>query len=361
MENQSSLNELLGINTPEYKTFLVAGPCSVESEEQVMETAKGLAECKVNVLRGGVWKPRTRPGSFEGLGMEALKWLKQAGDAVNLPVAVEVANAEHVEMCLKLDIDVLWIGARTTTNPFSVQTLADSLKGVDKPIMIKNPISPDVELWIGAIERIRNAGISKIVAIHRGFASHKKSAFRNIPNWRIPIELKREMGDIPIICDPSHICGNRDLLLTVSQEAIDLLFNGLMIEVHTDPDKALSDSKQQLTPTGYKDLVDSLKVKKRFSDDKEFFEHINDLRKDIDKLDNDLIDLLANRMNIARQIGSYKRLADVANYQPDRWDEIIRSRTKTAADKNLSENFMLRVYQLIHEESLRQQEPGMPG
>ncbi len=341
---------------PIQKTFLIAGPCSVESEEQIMQTALGLADCGVNVLRGGVWKPRTRPGSFEGVGVEALPWIKNAGKEANLPVAVEVANPEHVEECLKHDIDILWIGARTTTNPFSVQILADSLKGVDIPVMIKNPISPDVELWIGAFERLNNAGITKLIGIHRGFASHRKTAYRNVPNWRIPIELKRRIEGITVICDPSHICGNVELLQSVAQEAMDLLFNGLMIEVHNDPGSALSDAKQQITPQSYRTMIEKLKVKKPFSDDKEFFQHLGDLRKEIDGVDNNLINLLAQRMHLSRQIGTVKRNLDVSNFQPDRWDEIVKSRTKAGVDKNLSEEFVLRIYQYIHEESIRQQE-----
>lgn len=352
MHSSLNIRELLNGN----KTFLIAGPCSVESEEQIMQTAQELAQHEVNVLRGGVWKPRTRPGSFEGVGIKALKWLKNAGSAANIPVTVEVAAPEHVEECLKHEIDILWIGARTTTNPFSVQTLAESLEGVDIPIMVKNPISPDIELWIGALERLYNAGISKLIAVHRGFSSHKKTAYRNVPNWRIPIELRRTIKNIPIICDPSHICGNVELLQSVSQEAMDLLFDGLMIEVHYNPESALSDAKQQLTPAAYGELVRSLKVKKPYTDDEEYFQHINDLRKEIDGIDSKLIDLLANRMQLSRQIGTYKRGVDVSNYQPERWSEIIKSRTKAAVDKNLSEEFILRIYQYIHEESLRHQE-----
>ncbi len=341
------------------KTFLIAGPCSVESEEQIMKTALALADKNVNVLRGGVWKPRTRPGSFEGVGNEALQWLKNAGNEAHLPVAVEVATPDHVEKSLTCGIDILWIGARTTTNPFSVQNLADALKGVDIPVMIKNPISPDVELWIGAFERIYNAGIKQLIAVHRGFASHKKTAYRNVPNWRLPIELKRNLPGISVVCDPSHICGNTELLQSVAQEAMDFLFDGLMIEVHDNPGSALSDAKQQITPQEFHTLVEKLKVKKPYTDDAEFYEHLNNLRKDIDAVDYQIIELIGKRMNLSRQIGTYKRSMDVSNFQPARWDEVIKSRTKAGVDKNLSEEFILRMYQYIHEESLRHQE-NMP-
>ncbi len=338
------------------KTFIIAGPCSVESEEQIMQTAAGLADKGIQVLRGGIWKPRTRPGSFEGMGIEALQWLKDAGNEYNLPVAVEVATPEHVEQCMKHGIDIIWIGARTTTNPFSVQILADSLKGVDIPILIKNPISPDIELWLGAFERVYNAGIKTLVAVHRGFTSHRKTAYRNVPNWRVPIELKGRIKGIPLLCDPSHISGKTELLQSVAQEAMDLLFDGIMIEVHNNPKAALSDAKQQITPQAFGELISSLKVKKPFSDDKEFYQHLSDLRKEIDRVDDKLIDLLAQRMHLSRQIGTVKRNLDVSNFQPGRWEEIVKSRTKAGVKKNLSAEFVLRIYQFIHEESIRQQE-----
>lgn len=352
MESNLKIRELLKGN----KTFLIAGPCSVESEEQITQTVKGLANYEVNVIRGGVWKPRTRPGSFEGIGVDGLKWLKNAGLEANIPVTVEVAIPEHIEQCLKHEIDILWIGARTTTNPFSVQILAESLKGVDIPVMVKNPMSPDIDLWIGAFERLYNAGITKLMAIHRGFSSHKKTAYRNAPNWRIPIEFRRTIKNIPIICDPSHICGDTNLLQSISQEAMDLLFDGLMIEVHSNPEEALSDAKQQITPEKYGELVQKLRVKKPYTDDKDFFNYISEIRKEIDGVDNKIIDLLAKRMNLSRQIGTFKKGADVSHYQPDRWNEIIKSRTKTGAEKKLSEDFVYRIYQYIHEESIRQQE-----
>jgi chorismate mutase len=341
------------------KTFLVAGPCSVESEEQIMQTARELAEYPVNVIRGGIWKPRTRPGLFEGVGVDGLKWLKDAGSAINIPVTVEVAMPEHIEEALKHGIDILWIGARTTTNPFSMQILAEALQGVDIPVMVKNPMSPDIDLWIGAFERLYNCGVSKLIAVHRGFSSHKKTVYRNAPNWRIPIEFRRTMKSIPLLCDPSHICGNTTLLQSIAQEAMDLLFDGLMIEVHVDPKEALSDAKQQITPSEYGTLIEKLRVKKPYTDDEDFFKLISEIRKEIDDVDSKIIDLMANRMNLSRQIGTFKKGADVSHFQPDRWNEIVKSRTKAGAEKNLSEDFIYRIYQYIHEESIRQQE-GMP-
>ncbi|MFW6129001.1 MAG: bifunctional 3-deoxy-7-phosphoheptulonate synthase/chorismate mutase type II [Candidatus Aminicenantaceae bacterium] len=357
MNSYKSIHDILKIKSPQYKTFLIAGPCSVESEEQIMQTAFKLSKYEVNVLRGGIWKPRTRPSSFQGMGIQALPWLKNAGKEANIPVCVEVAKPDHVEQSLKYDIDILWIGARTTTNPFSVQTLVDCLKGIDKPIMIKNPISPDIQLWLGAFDRFHNAGIERLIAIHRGFYSHMKTVFRNEPCWRIPIELKRTLIDVPLLCDASHICGNREWLHTISQKAMDLLFDGLMIEVHTNPNEAWSDSKQQIVPDDYKKLVDNLKIKKPYSDNTDFFKRLREYRSEMDDVDNQLIELLSERMNLSRQIGSYKKRAGVSKYQPDRWNEIIRSRTQTGKSKNLSEDFIFRIYQLIHEESLRQQEP----
>jgi len=243
--------------------FLVAGPCSVESEEQIIQTALGLAEYGVNLLRAGIWKPRTRPGTFQGIGVEGLKWLKRAGQAANLPVAVEVATPYHIEQCLKYEVDVLWIGSRTTTNPFLVQAIADSLKSVDIEIMVKNPMNPELELWIGALERLNWAGQRKLIAVHRGFSVFETNLYRNMPYWKIPQELKRLIPEIPLICDPSHICGNKELLLPVAQKAIDLHYDGLMIEVHINPKLALSDAKQQITPKELGNLLKNLKNEKK--------------------------------------------------------------------------------------------------
>ena len=259
MAPETSINRLSEWDMHVRKKFLVAGPCSVESEEQMLRTAVQLSAYDVTVIRGGIWKPRTRPGSFEGIGMRGLKWLRQAGNAAGLPVATEAAKPTHVEECLKAGIDALWIGARTTTNPFAVQEIADALRGVDIPVMIKNPMNPDIELWIGAIERINKAGITKIMAVHRGFSTYGENLYRNQPIWRIPIELRRRLPHLPLICDPSHICGKQRYIMAVAQQAMDFLFDGLMIEVHCAPRSALSDPRQQMTPAQYGRLISKLR------------------------------------------------------------------------------------------------------
>ena len=338
--------------------LFIAGPCSVESPEQVMSTALELQELNVpfQVLRGGIWKPRTRPNAFEGIGGKGLAWLKKAGEAVNKPVGTEVATPMHVELCLSHGIDVLWIGARTSANPFAVQAIADALKGVDIPVLVKNPVSPDLSLWIGAIERINNAGVTQLAAIHRGFSTLDSGQYRNQTIWSIPVELKRRLPDLPLICDPSHICGNKTLLKAVSQEALDLLFDGLMVEVHNDPEVALSDKQQQLTPLAFKELVDSLNFKTETTQDASFLKHLTLLREDIDSIDNDIINLLAKRMEKVKKIGHYKQKSNVAVFQPDRWNEILKSRMELGRDKNLSSSFIEKLYQLVHEESFNQQE-----
>ncbi len=338
--------------------MFIAGPCSAESPEQVMQTALALKDTDVDMLRAGIWKPRTRPGSFEGVGSIGLKWLKDAGNAINVPVTTEAATPEHVEECLKYGIDMLWIGARTTTNPFAVQAVADALKGVDIPVLVKNPINPDLELWNGALERLERAGIKRLGAIHRGFSTYEKSKFRNQPIWRIPIEMKHKNPQLPIICDPSHICGSRELLLAVSQNAMDLLFDGLMLEVHIDPDSALSDSKQQLTPGGYTQLLSKLKIKKASIENEEFKQHINLLRQEIDSIDNRLLELLAKRMNNAKKIAFHKMSHDISLFQPDRFEEVTKKWISEGRNLSgdLSEEFIARLYHFIHEESLRVQE-----
>jgi chorismate mutase len=353
----TDLEPFLKGKAPLEKTLLIAGPCSIESEEQVMQTALELGKInKVHLLRGGVWKPRTRPGSFEGIGEKALPWLKNAGAAIGVPVTVEVATPEHAEQSLKAGIDVLWIGARTTVNPFAVQAIADAVKGVSIPIMIKNPINPDIELWIGAFERLYKAGITQLMAIHRGFSSHRKTEYRNAPYWRIPIDLKQIFKGIPLICDPSHLCGNTTLIQAVSQEALDFLYDGLMIEVHINPSVALSDAKQQLTPQQYGELIDNLKVKKQYTDSKDYRMRITFMRHEIDDIDDNIIQLLGRRMSIVKEIGAFKKNNDVSSFQPERFKEILQSRAKAAAEKNISKDFIVQIYELIHEEALRQQE-----
>ena len=343
---------------PFENVMFIAGPCSAESEEQLLQTALGLKGSAVNLFRAGIWKPRTRPGSFEGVGREGLKWLKNAGEAINVPVTTEVATPEHVEDCLKAGIDVLWIGARTTTNPFAVQAVADALKGVDIPVLVKNPINPDMELWGGALERLNRVGIKRLGAIHRGFSTYEKSEFRNQPIWRIPLEMKHRNPQLPMFCDPSHICGNRELLFNVSQNAMDLLFNGLMLEVHVDPASALSDSQQQLTPEGYTQLLSKLKVKKISTESEDFKKQIKTLRQEIDTLDHQLLELLAKRMSNAREIAFHKMNYDISLFQPDRFEETAKSWLKAGKglSQDLSEEFLARLYQFIHEESLRVQE-----
>jgi len=335
--------------------FLVSGPCSVESHQQIMDTALGISKSKVDLIRGGIWKPRTRPGAFEGIGSIGLPWLKEAGITTGIPVAIEVAKAAHIEECLKIGIDVIWIGARTTVNPFLVQEIADAIQGTGIPVMIKNPVNPDLELWIGAIERIAKAGTQDIAAIHRGFSSYEKLMYRNNPKWEIPVELKRRLPDIPIICDPSHICGNTNWISNVCQTAIDLNFDGLMIESHMNPSCALSDQKQQLTPDQLFSLLQNLIYRRPSIDDKNILNHIEVLRDKIDQFDSDLLDILAKRMEAARSIGNYKKAINTTILQRMRWEEILQSRTEIGSEKKLSENFIFQLFEMIHQEAIHQQ------
>lgn len=335
--------------------FLAAGPCSAESEEQVLETARGLKDCGISFLRAGIWKPRTYPGSFEGAGLSGLKWLVKARDELGMAVGVEVANPEHVEICLNYNVDIIWIGARTTPNPFAIQAIADTLKGTDMPVLVKNPISPDLDLWLGAVERLSNAGLKKIGVIHRGFSSSKKVLYRYSPNWKIPIELKRRLPDIPIICDPSHICGTTELIYSVAQEALDLLYDGLMIEVHADPSKALSDALQQLTPEQFRLFIDRLTLKSEMSDSDEYQRRMKELRIEIDHVDEHILNLLGKRMEIVRKMGSVKKQYSVSALQPKRWKEIVASRISAGKDEQLSEEFTFQIFQAIHEEAIRHQ------
>lgn len=337
-----------------HQPCIISGPCSVESPEQVLTTAQLLAESgKVTLLRGGIWKPRTRPNSFEGVGSIGLKWLKDAGNTVGLPVATEVANAQHVEACLKNGIDVLWIGARTTVNPFSVQEIAEVLRGVDIPVLIKNPINPDLNLWIGAIERINAVGINKVGAIHRGFSSFDKSSYRNAPMWELPIELKMLCPDLPILCDPSHIAGSKDLIQQVAQKALDMEMDGLMIETHFNPAEAKSDAEQQLTPKQLVELLGNLTVRERLSSDTDFISHLEQLRLVIDELDEELINKFASRMAIIEKIGSYKKENNITILQLERWEQILKNRLFIAQKVGLSNDFIRKMLELIHQESIR--------
>ncbi len=336
--------------------LLIAGPCSAETEDQLMATAHLLAKTgKVSVLRAGIWKPRTRPGEFEGIGSIGLTWLKRAKEETGLPIAVEVANAKHVEEALAAGVDILWVGARSTVNPFTVQEIADALKGVDIPVMVKNPVNPDIQLWVGALERINNAGITKLAAIHRGFSSYEKTAFRNEPMWELAIQLKTLCPELPIINDPSHICGNRELIQYVAQKALDLDMQGLMIESHLDPSVAWTDAKQQLTPAALSELMELLTLRKPEIKDKEFTDKLADLRTSIDKIDDQIIQKIAERMQVVQKIGEFKRDNGVTILQVNRWDQIMNKRSAFAKALKLDLNFTGKLLELIHSESIRKQ------
>ena len=337
------------------RPLIIAGPCSVESPEQVSQTAKQLKGQGVQMLRGGIWKPRTRPDTFQGIGREGLNWLKSAGIAAGLPVCVEVANPKHVEDALAAKIDVLWIGARTTVNPFLVQEIADALSGIDIPVLIKNAINPELELWLGVIERISRAGINRIAAVHRGFSTLEKTIYRNPPHWEIPIELRRRIPDLPLLCDPSHICGNREMISSVCQTALDLSYDGLMIESHFNPAEALSDRIQQLTPDALGELLNSLVLRKITVDDVVFNSLLEKLRHNIDLIDADILELMAKRMNVAREIGQYKKEHNMTILQVKRWEEILRTRTQLGVEHELTPEFVAKMYELIHNESIHHQ------
>jgi len=338
------------------RPIIIAGPCSAESEEQVVNTAKALAaQGNVDLFRSGIWKPRTRPNSFEGVGVIGLKWLKRVKEEVGLKVTTEVAKRDHVFEALKYNIDVLWLGARTTVSPFAVQEIADALKGVDIPVIIKNPINPDLKLWIGAIERMYAAGIDRLAVIHRGFSYHGKTKYRNVPRWQLPIELKRQFPDLPIICDNSHICGRRDILKDVAQKSFDLNFDGLMTEVHPDPDNAWSDAAQQITPDVFEQLMGELVIRKKSTDDPEFLNQLDHLRQEIDELDEELITVLSKRMKIADEIGTYKKRNNIAILQAGRWSEILERSIAKGKERGLSEDFMNVIWMAIHQESINHQ------
>lgn len=341
------------------KPFIVSGPCGAESREQLLNTARQLVSKGVHLLRAGIWKPRTRPDSFEGVGEQGLIWLAEAKAETGLPVAVEVAKPFHIETALKHGVDVIWLGARTTVNPFLVQELAEALRGVNVPVMIKNPVNPDLALWIGAIERIKKSGITKIAAIHRGFSSYENGTYRNKPNWEIPIELRRQLPGLPLICDPSHICGNTFMLLYIAQFALDLQYDGLMIESHCDPSTALSDKNQQVTPDELGNLLAQLVIRKPASDNVFALSRLEDLRDQIDELDDQIVKLIAERMRVARLIGEYKYYHEIAILQPERWEEVIRTRTATGIENMLNKEFILKLYSIIHEESIFQQTKQM--
>ena len=333
------------------KPMIIAGPCSAETEEQVMNTAINLANNGIKYFRAGIWKPRTKPGGFEGIGVDGLPWLKQVKEETGMLVATEVATAKHVYECLKAGIDILWIGARTTANPFAVQEIADALKGVDIPVLIKNPVNPDLELWIGALERINGAGLKRLAAIHRGFSSYDKKIYRNLPQWHIPIELRRRIPELPIFCDPSHIGGKRELVAPLCQQAMDLGFDGLIIESHCNPDQAWSDASQQVTPDVLNYILDLLVIR----EGKQSTESLNELRHQIDECDNQIIEVLAKRMRVCREIGTFKKEHDMTILQTVRYNEILDKRGAQGALCGMGSEFIKKVFEAIHEESVRQQ------
>jgi chorismate mutase len=336
------------------KPVIIAGPCSAETEEQLLNTAIPLAKMGIKIFRAGIWKPRTRPNAFEGVGAVGLKWMQTVKKETGMMVATEVANVKHVYEALKSGVDIIWIGARTSANPFAVQDIADSLHGVNIPVMIKNPVNPDVDLWIGAIERINNAGIKQLAAIHRGFSSYDKTLYRNVPQWQVPIELRRRIPDMPIITDPSHICGNREFLYDISQKAMDLNFDGLIIETHCNPDKALSDANQQVTPDGLKKIIDRL-VYRDPDVNEELMLTLAELRDQIDKLDDRIINLLEDRMGVSEKIGSYKKDNNITILQTKRWDDMLKTRLNLGNRKGLSEEFIIKLFRSIHQESINHQ------
>ncbi len=347
MELQPIYEPITEANRP----LVIAGPRSAETEEQTLETAHQLAAKGIKIFRAGIWKPRTKPGGFEGVGSVGLPWLRRVKQETGMLTAVEVATAKHVYEALKYGVDILWIGARTTANPFAVQEIADVLQGVDIPILIKNPVNPDVELWIGAIERVYNAGIRRLAVIHRGFSTYDKTVYRNIPQWHIPIELRRRMPEMPIICDPSHIGGRRELIASISQQALDLQFEGLIIESHCNPDEAWSDKNQQITPDVLEQILQHLVVRKM----NQTTEDLSILRHQIDELDNQLLEVLAKRFRVSREIGTYKKEHGMPVLQTLRYDEILHNRVAQAESIGINGDFMKNILEAIHEESVRVQ------
>jgi chorismate mutase len=336
--------------------LVIAGPCSAETEGQVLSIAHELKDTDVNYYRAGIWKPRTRPGNFEGVGAIGLNWLKKVKEETGLKTATEVANKNHVDLALEHDVDLLWIGARSTVSPFIVQEIADALEGTDKIVLIKNPVNPDLSLWLGAVERLSKANITKLGVIHRGFSTYEKTKYRNIPEWQMAIELQTKFPDLPLINDPSHISGNREMIFDISQTALDLNFDGLMIETHHDPDNAWSDAAQQVTPKRLVQIMEDLKIRKETDEEAEYNQKISNLRTQIDIIDNQLIDTLGKRMKVSDGIGELKRQRNVAVLQTNRWNEILGKMILEGESKGLSEEFVLRMFKAIHQESINHQE-----
>jgi chorismate mutase len=353
-------------NKKEWRTWLddfqlnhplvIAGPCSAETEEQVLKIATELKNSDVTIFRAGIWKPRTRPGGFEGVGAIGLKWLQKAKAETGLLMAIEVATAAHVQLAIEHDIDVLWIGARTTVNPFAVQEIADALQGTDKIVLLKNPVNPDLSLWIGGLERLYNSNIKKLGVIHRGFSTYEKTKYRNNPEWQIAIDLQNRFPDLPIICDPSHITGKRTMIQEVAQQALDLNYDGLIIETHIDPDNAWSDAAQQVTPTALKQIFLDLKVRKITDDANEYNQKMAKLRMQIDEFDGKLLEILGNRMKVADKIGLLKKEKNVAILQNQRWKEILEKMILEGKEKGLSNEFVMHLFKAIHQESITHQE-----
>jgi chorismate mutase len=331
---------------------LIAGPCSAESREQVIETAKNLAKLKIDFFRAGIWKPRTRPGAFEGAGLPALAWMVEAKEKYGLKICTEVAHPSHVEAVLKAGFDMVWIGARSTANPFTIQEISEAIKGVEIPVMIKNPTNPDLKLWIGAVERFMNNGIEDISVIHRGFSVYDKHLYRNNPNWQIALDIKKELPQVPLICDPSHISGRRHLVYDIAQKAMDLRYDGLMIETHCNPDEAWTDKKQQLSPAELIDLLSRLKLRdRRESVD----EPLQNFRMELSEIDSDLVDLLKRRMDISEQIGIYKKEQNLVIFQKSRWEKAFQNNIDNALNSDLSEEFASQLFKMIHQESIVKQ------
>lgn len=355
MENKKELRTWLDdfqLNHP----LVIAGPCSAETEDQVLKIAHELKNSDVSIFRAGIWKPRTRPGGFEGVGEIGLKWLQKAKAETSLLMATEVATAAHVKLALEHDIDVLWIGARTTVNPFAVQEIADALQGTDKIVLLKNPVNPDLSLWIGGLERLYNANIKKLGVIHRGFSTYEKTKYRNNPEWQIAIDLQNRFPDLPLICDPSHITGKRDMIQEVSQQALDLNYDGLIIETHIDPDNAWSDAAQQVTPATLKQMFINLRVRKVSDDESEYNQKMAKLRMQIDEFDGKLLEILGNRMKVVDKIGLLKKEKNVAILQNQRWNEILGKMILEGEEKGLSNEFVMQLFKAIHQESISHQE-----
>lgn len=355
MENTKELRtwlDDLGLDHP----LVVAGPCSAETEDQVLKIAHELKDSDVNYFRAGIWKPRTRPGNFEGVGALGLKWLQKVKAETGMKTATEVANAAHVKLALEHDIDLLWIGARSTVSPFIVQEIADALEGTDKIVLVKNPVNPDLALWLGGIERLYTANIKKLGVIHRGFSTYEKSKYRNIPEWQIAIELQNRFPNLPLICDPSHITGKRDMIFEVSQTALDLNFDGLMIETHTDPDNAWSDAAQQVTPDRLIQIMEDLRIRKVTDTEADYKKNLENLRAQINVVDSQLIEMMGKRMKVADEIGKLKKQKNVAVLQTKRWNEILGNMILEGDSRGLSEEFVLKMFKAIHQESINHQE-----